>query len=147
MTRLTARDYDGCEAIIHRAGHRGSDPEAGKPCPIDLKNSLIATDDTMIRVEQNDKWTAQGARHLTLESVDSVSDNVLIGPPLGSLNRPLCCRMLHWPRASRTRTRDTICANSAGDERAGSDDRRRSKTGETTNSHAQVHRGNLASRS
>ena len=38
-------------------------------------------DDTMFRVERNDKWTVQSARHLTLESVVSVSDNILGRPP------------------------------------------------------------------
>ncbi len=36
----------------------------------------MTTDDTMFRVEKNDKWTVRRERHLTLESVVSVSDNV-----------------------------------------------------------------------
>ncbi len=41
----------------------------------------MTSDDTMFRVERNDKWTVKSARHLTLESVVSVSDNAVTGLP------------------------------------------------------------------
>jgi hypothetical protein len=59
-------------------------------------------------LEQNDEWTVQRARYMTLETIAPLSDDPTVALRLSPADRPGSCRRTRCPTASYTTPGDTI---------------------------------------